>query len=405
MPRWRFPAPSEEQDRREILATIDSWWRAFGERATTIDAHFKREADLDLPAFMAESLQAIDDNLMWEYGPAIHHEGHRLVITPESRRHLRPLVQVILGRAPRLPRWEFYAYRLPGDAEDVLMTVQGRTGIDFAGTQVRVFKGEDSRVNLEFHSPVCRHPEDDGADGASFVAAETLVGEEILDHWIGTITTVPLRKPGWGARLMGAKENPTLLPLDRVKASVDDAIAAALARLPSLPRYLADREGPNAQWTSFTLKPPDLDDYPGRSDLYVAISGHRELWQEAHGRGIFTSRRHTRFDETFCYLKIDGSGGLNDAKFPDREAIENAIDAKLRPAELGGTIGGGTGRRYSYVDLALTDVDASLPILKRVLRGGDIPNRTWLLFFDDDLSDEWVGIWDDTPPPPTEPPS
>lgn len=394
MPRWRFPDPSEERERADVLARIDAWWRAFAERSDAIDAYFKRGVDLDIPAFMSDTLQAIDDRLCWEYGPARTKDGHRLVITPESYRQLRPLVQVLLERAPRLPRWEYYAYRLSENVEDTLRTVRGRTEVDFAGTQVRVFQEGDSRINLEFHTPACRHPEDDGADGAALVAAETLVGEEVLDHWIGTITAVPFRKG-----------TSTLVPLDRVREAVDAAIAAALARLPSVPRYLVDREGPNAPpWTSFTLNPPDLEDYPGRSDLYVAISGHRDFWTEAHGRGIFSSRRHTRFDETFCYLKIDGAEGLNEEKFPDRGAIEDAIDAKLRPAELGGTIGGGTGRRYSYVDLAVTEVEASLPILKQVLRAGDIPTRTWLLFFDDALTDEWVGIWDDTPPPPVEPP-
>ena len=25
---------------------------------------------------------------------------------------------------------------------------------------------------------------------------------------------------------------------------------------------------------------------------------------------------------------------------------------------------------------------------------------SWLLFFDDDLTDEWLGVWPQTPPPP-----
>jgi len=32
---------------------------------------------------------------MWEFGPAVNKEGHRLVITPESAHHLRPLVNRI----------------------------------------------------------------------------------------------------------------------------------------------------------------------------------------------------------------------------------------------------------------------------------------------------------------------
>jgi len=54
---------------------------------------------------------------MWEYGPAVRTKGHRLVITPESRKDFRQLVRTILDRAPDLPGWEFYPYRLAEDLE------------------------------------------------------------------------------------------------------------------------------------------------------------------------------------------------------------------------------------------------------------------------------------------------
>jgi hypothetical protein len=378
------------------LGLIDAWWKAFADRADEIEASFQRGRKMDLVSFMRNALQAVDDRLCWEYGPAIHKPGHRLVITPEAQHELHPLVRAILARAPQLPRWEFYAHRLPEDAGSAVATVKGRVGVDFAGSKVKVQQTEDSRLGLEFHSPACRHPEDQKSIGAGFVAAETLLGEDILNTWIGPVRTVPLRKPGFFSR---SKEDSTLLPMEKLKDEVDARIAAWRAKLPDHPRYLMEREGPTATWTSFELKPPERDDYPWRSDLFVAITGCRDLWVEAHGRGVFSSRRHSRFEETFCYLKIENSG-IDRDRFPERGAIEDALDADLRPAETGGSIGGGTGRRYCYVDLALTDVNGAIPIIRRVLRAGKMPQRSWLLFFDEELSAEWVGVWDETPPPP-----
>jgi len=63
-------------------------------------------------------------------------------------------------------------------------------------------------------------------------------------------------------------------------------------------------------------------------------------------------------------------------------------------------VGGGTGLRYSYVDLALTDATKGIQQLVRVIRDGKITKRTWILFFDAIYEYEWVGIWNDTPPPP-----
>jgi len=45
--------------------------------------------------------------------------------------------------------------------------------------------------------------------------------------------------------------------------------------------------------------------------------------------------------------------------------------------------------------------DNALIGMGRTLRDGKIPRRTWILYFDTSLEDEWEGIWDDTPPPPS----
>jgi len=35
------------------------------------------------------------------------------------------------------------------------------------------------------------------------------------------------------------------------------------------------------------------------------------------------------------------------------------------------------------------------------MRGG-VSTRSWLLFFDDNLASEWVGVFPESPPPPME---
>jgi hypothetical protein len=117
----------------------------------------------------------------------------------------------------------------------------------------------------------------------------------------------------------------------------------------------------------------------------------------------FCSERFSRVGEMFCYLKIDGGDGLDAAHFGDRGDIEDGLDAALIPAELGCVVGGGTGKMYAYIDLALLDVLAAAEAIRTVLRKGNINRRTWLLFHDADLADEWIGIYDDTPAPPADP--
>src|SRR5690606_8436200 len=112
------------EQRRELERKIDAFWSAFVERSDTMRELFARRVEWDLPAFMNETLGAIDPALMWEYGPAVRGAGHRLVITPEVRKDLRPLVGAILARAPELDGWEFHAHRLPESLDMALHTVE-----------------------------------------------------------------------------------------------------------------------------------------------------------------------------------------------------------------------------------------------------------------------------------------
>ncbi len=123
-----------------------------------------------------EHLGAIDTALMWEFGPAIRGEGHRLVITPESRRDLRPLVRRILGLAPRLDGWEFYAYRPPEDFDMAEQTVKGRTGGSIAKTFFRAAVSEFNKVALLFSERDYVSAEDRQALNDVCVATETLPG-------------------------------------------------------------------------------------------------------------------------------------------------------------------------------------------------------------------------------------
>jgi hypothetical protein len=97
---------------------------------------------------------------------------------------------------------------------------------------------------------------------------------------------------------------------------------------------------------------------------------------------------------------MDGSEGLDDGGFGDKAEIEDALDAALRPRGLGCVVGGGTGLRYSYIDLALTDLGSAVAVVREVLRAGRLTRRSWLLFYDSEWAHEWLGVWEDSPPPP-----
>ncbi|HEX7376159.1 MAG TPA: hypothetical protein VF278_03555 [Pirellulales bacterium] len=219
----------------------------------------------------------------------------------------------------------------------------------------------------------------------AFVATESLLGEEVLDRWIGAIEV----EQSDGQAQTAA--------LDSLHAMVAALIDGVRGDLPDRPWHQADFE---TDWTGLECEREVADDYPGQEDLIVGVTLFPAMWQNALSSVPFDSIRYSRFGECFCYLKIDGTAGLEHCEFADRDEMEQAINAVLRPSQLGSVVGGGTGRRYSYIELALIDVDAAWAQIGVVLSNGRLPKRTWLLFHDADLAAQWFGLYDDTPEPP-----
>jgi hypothetical protein len=383
--RWRFPHPSESAARDLALGRIDAWWRAFEAAVPRLEALFRRRDAWDLAGWMREHLGVIDERIMWEFGPGTRGEdGHRLVLTPEGARQLRPLVEVVLARAPGLPGWEFHGHRLAERLPTALQAATERTSFDLTGWSARAEVSGDGLVDVALAPPNDGAPPPE-AQQAALVLVEALVGEELMDVWIGAVDTEERTREG--------------VPLAELAPAVRALVAERRALVPTEPYW---RRAADASWTLLRLAPKTHSeaDFAGQQDMLVAKTLDFALWRAQHGSRPFHSRRFSRSGEIMCTLKIDGADGLASEGLADKAAIEEAIAATLGPGELGVQIGGGTGLRYSYVDLALTDVGAAMQALGPVLRAGKLPSRTWLQFFDADLADEWVPLWDDAPPPP-----
>jgi len=386
--RWKFYTPGErpEEDaqRAGVISRIDAWWKAFEAKAESLDALFNGRSEWDLVAWMERELQTIDSRLMWEFGPGSS-GGHRLVITPEANYQLRPLAEKIVARAPSLPAWTFFAHRWPESVEQMSATVKARTGVEPAFTGVALTPGQFNRVDLLFQFPqsflTARHSI---ARGQAFLAALSLLGEELLVDWAGLLDV--------------AAEVPEPLPAGAVRRAFIALAARQRSGIPAQP--FLDRIDA-AAWTEIDLKPKKQEDYFHRYDLGAAVTCAPDLWRNAHSNQLFWSGRFSRANETFCYLKLDRGRPLRRSAVGERIKNEDALNRTLRPQRLGCVIGGGSGRRYDYIDLALIDVPAAASVIRSVLQqSGLAKRRAWIQFFDNVLGAEWIGLWPDGPPPP-----
>src|SRR5687767_2574515 len=153
--RWLFCDPENPREcarRQQVLRRVDDWWREFSAEQETIrDSFGQRSSSFRLPEWMQEHLQAIDERLCWEFGPALEPDRHSLVRTPHSEPWLGPLVRTILGRAPQVPRREFLSFRVAAEAELARAPVEGRFCLDISRGLVGARIGECRKIDLCFH--------------------------------------------------------------------------------------------------------------------------------------------------------------------------------------------------------------------------------------------------------------
>lgn len=384
--RWLYPDPDDREEnaaRSAVLSRIGRWWEAFGEKAGEIKRSFADDSDFDIPTFMRASIEQIDQRLGWEFGPAVDGDGDRLVITPEHNLALRPLADAIIAGAPEIDGWEFFHSRPAEPSNVARAAVEAETENELGRCRVQTSIDEMNRVGLRFAVPDAFDRELAALQAA--IAAEALLGEEMFARWTGRIEVADKESgEGWA-------------DLDDLRTSLFERVAEIDADLRDTPLV---KNVDRLQWSLWRLSPPQKDEYPRQQDLIMGSSALDTMSACAQlGQG-FDSRRYSRAGETFCFLKFDGEGRKIAARMDERKAVEAAVNEALIGAGLGVVVGTGTGKKYSYLDLALTDIEKSIAEIRKQMRAAKVANRSWLLFHDAHLSDEWVGIYGDTPPPP-----
>ena len=361
-------------DKGPAHALIDAFWARFASRTDRIDALFRMQDRWDIVAWMNEGLAPIRPGLFWEFGPGA--TGHRLVLSCENRLEDQHLVEAVVARAPDIAGWEFVSPRPPVAPDVAANFVEHRTGARIGRAVVACAPGEGNRVDLLWHIPGLR----DGFD-AAFEATERLLGEAALHHHAGIIDCVESSDG-----LRGWRTLPVLFGKART----------------AIQHSLPDAPWSRSQDLRFTMwkleRPAAADDHPAQSDLTIAKHAFPDVFLTTRARPAFTSSRFSRHGERFVYVKTDVSHLGSDEAFEHKANLEDAADAALRTAGLGALLGGGTGLRYGYLELAVTDIDAAATLLSRTLSG--LSPRSWLLFHDATLADDWLPLHPKAPPPP-----
>jgi hypothetical protein len=290
-------------------------------------------------------------------------------------------------------------WRPPQAIDESLARVAERTGFDFSDSRVRAGFGRGHLLDLVVYSRGVAQADLTAAREAAARLVEDVLGERDYEHWVDSVEAAMLSRVSSLPVLHAAADAAKSFPL----AELLEVVHSAIQRLrESLPERACLDCIEQATWTMFELEPEQTDDYAAQDDLVLATSTQPEMLKCFLRGAPFHSGRFSRHGEVFCYLKLDDVAVTSaEQRLESRRKLEDALNAELLRSRSGCVVGNGLGLRYSYVNLALTELSPAIDRVREIAQQQRVPDRSWLLFCDSAWAAEWVGVWDDalTPPP------
>lgn len=307
------------------------------------------------------------------------------------------LAEAIVEQAPQVWPWTIATRRPPTALETALRRVRQDTGFELSVARARVGVGRGHGVEVVLGSHWFRGADDEEALGAAELLVSTLVGDQVFEHWITGVEVATARRPS-PLRVVGQEEKSLPLALPELQDAVFNAVHRITSSLPEQPYHRFCEHG---EWVLFEvseLPQVNVAERPPLPDLRMATTMCPEMLKCFLSAAPFASERFSAHDEHFCYLqlRIDGS---EEERLRARTDYEEDLDRILVPGGLGCVVGAGLGDRFMYIVLAVQALDPTISVIVRRLRQLGAARESWIRFCDDKWRDEWVGAYDDTPPP------
>jgi hypothetical protein len=279
--------------------------------------------------------------------------------------------------------------------DTALATVQKATGVDLARAVARAGFTRGHLLDIVIKLPGARgtKAEEDAAEHAVL----SLLGEAMAEDWLDQVTLEPAPHGGPFAVLQSVPEKGQYFPLADLPATAAAAVRGLYAGLPPEPLWAS---GGEQRWTLLELDVERADDYARQADVALCSTFLPEMLKCYLSGSPFASRRFSRHGEIFAYLKHENARGHARQVLAARRVLEDALDAALVVEHCGRVVGSGMGVLYSYIDFALASLDAALAVIRTVANRVGLPPRSWLLFCDSALSDDWAAVHPASPPPP-----
>lgn len=334
------------------------------------------------------------------------------------------LAELVVSHAPSIFPWQVRMHRPPRELRACLRAVREDIGQDVSHARARVGVGRGHLINVVLGSHKFSSARDERTLDAATELVRRLLGDAVFNSWVESVDVVVTRKAS-PLQVVGQADGELPLTLEELAESVDNGVRQITAQLPKHPHH---RFCEHAEWNLFELdadqdaaelrdaepgQEPRLPHYPALTvddraaerlpDVSVATTMCPEMLKCFLNGAPLASERFSRFGEVFVYLQLALTGDLKE-RAASRIGLEDVLNRALVPGGLGCVVGSGMGARFSYVFLALQNVEPAISVIQRRLQAHANKHtlqghQAWLRFCDTADRREWVGVWADTPAP------
>lgn len=361
--RRKKVAPAYEPD-VTFKMKVDQFWHWFPSVADRLADGFddKAVSNEDEIEAVRSALDEMISGVCWCFGPAMDKIGHHLALSPEGNEDTLTLAFQWARCAPELAAWEFYPAK-PGD------TVEGRSirmfDQEFLFPEMSIAlkpDHENQTALLEIHHPAFKELDDSQRMILSFICLDEILGELGTENWLSNVS-------------------PTVDPLP--DSFPFPELADKLDHFYQLMEW--EMRKPSECWHNYSFKSPDSDLPHPQADSYSKVSI----------RPRFISNYFNDAEKFVDPLIKEGAAmvflAIPSEWFPEEKAVyaradvEDAVSDALEKEFSGTCVGGGMGHVFGYCDFLIVDGKRSIEIIQKAAAALNLPQDTYISFFDSTL--------------------
>ncbi|NLD98660.1 MAG: hypothetical protein GX640_02200 [Fibrobacter sp.] len=370
-------------DEDELRPRVEEFWALFEQNAKKIKNTMLGRENFNVVGFMDAAMSKIHPHLRYRIfytSPVIN-----LGIHSNGKVWMNPLVYGVFNMCPQLHNWCYHYLSCPLHFDWCEYTAHAMTGGTLSDIKFNAKLDKYNLINLTFiRKGYKKKPDEYDVLPEINIMLPYLVQEQFFLRWVKNVESTG-EMPSVGP----------VYPVEKLSEVLNVLYQEAQSRMPTVPYHKMKKK---PEWHVNKLVPVKDEPLIGRFDLHTVYTMIPDILFSYYDFVRFYSGRYSRFEELFCYLKVEKDDSV-EVSNEKKERMLSELNQMLIENDVGMITGTGSGVYHSYIDFVLIDIVKGVRIIRRIVKKYKLPKRSWLLFLDAEKEGMWVNMYEDTPDP------